>query len=81
MGARQAIQDKDSQHSAAPTPAEAMRIAQARETSLSRLLMVYVTSGLVFMLLPGTFLGVRNLLQINAFYLRSRECVCCGVRG
>lgn len=65
MGARQAIQDKDSQHSAAPTPAEAMRIAQARETSLSRLLMVYVTSGLVFMLLPGTFLGVWNLLQIS----------------
>ena len=65
MGPRQAIQGDDSQRAAAPTPAEVMRIAQARETSLSRLLMVYVTSGLAFMLLPGTFLGVWNLLQIS----------------
>ena len=36
-----------------------------REASLSRLLMAYISSGLVFMLLPGTFLGVWNLLQIS----------------
>jgi hypothetical protein len=47
------------------SPAEIMDIARAREASLSRLLMAYVSSGLVFMLLPGTFLGVWNLLQIS----------------
>jgi len=36
-----------------------------RQRSLSHLLMAYVSSGLVFMLLPGTFLGVWNLLQIS----------------
>lgn len=51
--------------STAISPAEVMRIAQGRETALSRVLMAYVTSGLVFMLLPGTFLGVWNLLQIS----------------
>ena len=47
------------------SPAEIMKIARAREASLSRLLMVFISSGLVFMLLPGTFLGVWNLLQIS----------------
>jgi hypothetical protein len=47
------------------SPAEIMDIARARESSLSRLLMAYVSSGLVFMLLPGTFLGVWNLLRIS----------------
>ena len=47
------------------SPAEVMDIARAREASLSRLLMAYISSGLVFMLLPGTFLGVWNLLQIS----------------
>lgn len=46
-------------------PAEVMEIARARERALSRLLMAYISSGLVFMLLPGTFLGVWNLLQIS----------------
>jgi hypothetical protein len=43
------------------------RLAQviAREKALSRLLMVYITSGLLFMLLPGTFLGVWNLILIS----------------
>ena len=49
----------------ARTPAQVMEIAQARETALSRLLMAYISSGLIFMLLPGTFLGVWNLLQIS----------------
>ncbi|HEV1995984.1 MAG TPA: NnrS family protein [Candidatus Acidoferrum sp.] len=47
------------------SPAEVMDLARAREASLSRLLMAYISSGLVFMLLPGTFLGVWNLLQIS----------------
>ncbi len=41
-------------------------IAAARETSLSRLLMVYITTGLLFMLLPGTFLGVWNLFAVSS---------------
>lgn len=49
----------------AASPASVMKIAQARETALSRVLMAYVTSGLIFMLLPGTFLGVWNLLEIS----------------
>ena len=47
------------------SPAEIMEIARARESSLSRLLIAYISSGLVFMLVPGTFLGVWNLLQIS----------------
>ncbi len=38
---------------------------RAREESLSRLLMAFITSGTFFMLFPGTFLGVWNLLQIS----------------
>jgi hypothetical protein len=49
----------------APSLAEVMDAARIREASLSRLLMAYISSGLIFMLLPGTFLGVRNLLQIS----------------
>lgn len=48
-----------------PSPAEVMLAARIREASSSRLLMAYVSSGLIFMLLPGTFLGVWNLLQIS----------------
>lgn len=40
-------------------------MARAREESLSRLLMTFVSTGLVFMVFPGTFLGVWNLLQIS----------------
>ncbi len=47
------------------TPKEVFEIARAREEALSRLLMVFVTSGLFFLLFPGTFLGVWNLLQIS----------------
>jgi len=39
--------------------------AIAREKRLSAMLMTYILSGLVFMLLPGTFLGVWNLLSIS----------------
>src|SRR5437660_8421866 len=44
--------------------------AIAREQSLSRLLMTFIVTGLIFMLLPGTFLGVWNLIKIS-----SREAV------
>ena len=37
-----------------------------REQSLSRMLMTYIFTGLVFMLLPGTFLGVWNLIKISS---------------
>ena len=40
--------------------------AIAREQSLSRLLMTYIVAGLIFMLLPGTFLGVWNLIKISS---------------
>src|SRR5579883_790182 len=36
------------------------------ELSLQTLLRVYIATGLLFMLLPGTFLGVWNLLSISA---------------
>ena len=39
--------------------------AIARKQSLSRMLMTYIVSGLIFMLLPGTFLGVWNLIKIS----------------
>ena len=44
---------------------EVFRRTRARELALSRLLMAYVTTGLVFMLFPGTLLGVWNLLAIS----------------
>jgi len=48
------------------TAEEIFEITQARERSLSRLLILYISTGLVFMLLPGTFLGVWNLLAISS---------------
>lgn len=38
--------------------------AVARELALQRLLTVWIITGLTFMLLPGTFLGVWNLISI-----------------
>ena len=37
----------------------------SREAQLQRLVSVYVVTGLLFMLLPGTFLGVWNLISIS----------------
>jgi hypothetical protein len=48
------------------TPLEIFNITAARESALSRLLMLYIATGLVFMLLPGTFLGVWNLMAISS---------------
>lgn len=42
------------------------KTAAARETGLSRLLIVYILTGLAFMLFPGAFLGVWNLLAISS---------------
>jgi len=61
-GGRQELENRSA---SAPNPAEIMQAARQREVSLSRLLIAYISSGLVFMLLPGTFLGVWNLLQIS----------------
>src|SRR5579859_6205411 len=40
-------------------------LTRAREESAQRLMMAYAITGLFFMLLPGTFLGVWNLLSIS----------------
>jgi len=53
------------------TAAEIFEITRAREKSLSRLLILYITTGLAFMLLPGTFLGVWNLLAISSHHAAS----------
>lgn len=46
-------------------------IASAREQKLSRLLILYIATGLAFMLLPGTFLGVWNLISISGHHAAS----------
>ena len=38
-------------------------LTRAREESAQRLIMAYAITGLFFMLLPGTFLGVWNLIR------------------
>ena len=40
-------------------------LLKAREAKAQRLMMAYALTGLFFMLLPGTFLGVWNLLSIS----------------
>jgi uncharacterized protein involved in response to NO len=47
------------------SPAQRFEVTRAREEAMSRLLMAFVTTGLIFMVFPGTFLGVWNLLQIS----------------
>jgi uncharacterized protein involved in response to NO len=48
------------------SPIEIVNITAVRETALSRMLMLYIATGLMFMLLPGTFLGVWNLFAISS---------------
>ena len=43
-------------------------LLKAREESAQRLLMTYAATGLFFMLLPGTFLGVWNLISISGHH-------------
>ena len=45
---------------------EIVNVTAAPERALSRMLMLYISTGVVFMLLPGTFLGVWNLLTISS---------------
>jgi len=48
-----------------PHVTEALRAMREREAAMSKLLMAFVVTGLLFMLFPGTLLGVWNLLQIS----------------
>lgn len=45
-----------------------MFLLQSRERSAQRLMMAYAIAGLFFMLLPGTFLGVWNLISISGHH-------------
>ena len=47
------------------SPEQIFERSKAREVGLSRMLVAYIVSGLGFMLLPGTFLGVWNLISIT----------------
>lgn len=47
------------------SPEQVFERNKARETGLSRMLVAYIVTGLAFMLLPGTFLGVWNLISIT----------------
>lgn len=57
---------EDRQPAQAQNPGPAAVATIVREIALSRLLIAYAAVGLVFMLLPGTFLGVWNLLSISS---------------
>jgi uncharacterized protein involved in response to NO len=48
-----------------PAVMQALRASRDRETAMSQLLMAFVGTGMLFMLFPGTLLGVWNLLQIS----------------
>ena len=47
------------------TPEQIFERTSTRELQLSRLLIFFISGGLLFMLLPGTFLGVWNLISIS----------------
>src|SRR6185369_11099057 len=47
------------------SPTEIFAISRQHEVGLSRMLATYISVGLAFMLLPGTFLGVCNLFSIS----------------
>lgn len=47
------------------TPLQIFQRTSARELQLSRLLIFFISGGLLFMVLPGTFLGVWNLISIS----------------
>lgn len=48
------------------TPSGISATHPLREAGLQNLLTAYVITGLLFMLLPGTFLGVWNLISISS---------------
>jgi hypothetical protein len=53
------------------TPSD-IEVIKARERGLQRMLTVWAVTGLLFMLLPGTFLGVWNLVSISGERAASR---------
>jgi uncharacterized protein involved in response to NO len=55
----------DSRETMGFAPEQSFDAMKARELGLSRLLVSYIVAGLAFMLLPGTFLGVWNLISIS----------------
>jgi hypothetical protein len=57
--------DPDVLRNATRSASQSFEIMRAREEALSHLLVAFITSGLFFMLFPGTVLGVWNLLQIS----------------
>ncbi len=54
-----------SEFRADPSVGESLRAMREREAAMSKLLMAFITTGLIFMLFPGTLLGVWNLLRIS----------------
>jgi hypothetical protein len=48
-----------------PEVKKALLEMRNRESAMSRLLMAFISTGVIFMLFPGTLLGVWNLLQIS----------------
>ena len=48
------------------TPEQIFERIRAREVQLSHLLVFFICGGLLFMVLPGTFLGVWNLISISS---------------
>ena len=51
-----------------PAPPELRILTVVRERQFTRVLRAFVLSGLVFLLLPGTFLGVWNLISISSHH-------------
>jgi len=48
------------------TTSDVVSAIRDREIALSRMVITYIVTGLAFMLLPGTFLGVWNLVSISS---------------
>jgi len=48
------------------SPDEIFEVANRREKSLAHPLVTFISTGIAFMLLPGTFLGVWNLISISS---------------
>ena len=44
---------------------EQIEAIREHETALQRAVAVWIVTGLLFMLLPGTFIGVWNLIEIS----------------
>jgi len=46
----------------------ATRTPAETEIALQRMVTIYVVTGLLFLVLPGTFLGVWNLVSISGLH-------------